>query len=333
MKMPNLLKGMAGALAALSTVLVLGGAASAAEWPTKPVTIIVPFSPGGSVDRMARSLATYMTKEVGTPISVVNRPGAAGQLGATVYLNMPDDGSTLMASVPVPYLVNNIQATDAPYTLDDFQQVNAQWIATGSFMINKDAPYKSMDDLIDTIINKPGEVSAGVIGQSAEHITLLALLKELGVPKSNVRLVTFDGGGPTRTAVAGGQVDFAVLTAQGSESILDNVQVVAMNSDEAVSGWDYPLINDALAPHGVEVPILQSSVRGILVQHSFVEKHPEVYEAFMDAYQRTLNRDDYKEFAEQNNIGIVWRGPEHSDKIVRNSFELTKKHSSLLDEE
>lgn len=331
MNIRKLTRGMAGVLAALSTVMVVGGA-SAEEWPTKPVTIVVPFSPGGSVDRMARSLSTYMSKEVGMPITVVNRPGAAGQLGATVYLNMPDDGSTLMASVPVPYLINNIQATDAPYTLDDFQQVNAQWIATGSFMINKDAPYKTLEDLIDAIINRPGEVSAGVIGQSAEHITLLALLGELGVPKSNVRLVTYDGGGPTRTAVAGGQVDFAVLTAQGSESILDRVEVVAMNSDEPVPGWDFPLVNDLLEARGIEVPILQSSVRSILVQKSFAENHPEAYEAFLEVYNRTLNRDDYKTFAEQNNIGIVWRGPERSESIVRDSFELTSKHSSLLEE-
>ena len=207
---------MCGAIAALATTLAVG-AATAEEWPTKPVTLIVPFNPGGSVDRMARSLATFMSKETDMPVTVVNRPGAGGQLGSELYLNMPDDGSNLLVTAAVPYLVNNIQVTGASYSLDDFQQVNAQWIANGAFMINKDAPYKTMDDLIDTMRNEPGQVSAAVIGQSAEHITLMALLKVMSIPRENLRLVTYDGGGPTRTAVAGGQVDFAVLTAQGSE--------------------------------------------------------------------------------------------------------------------
>ena len=331
MKLRELLGATVGAIVATSIVMS-SGVAMAADWPTKPVTIMVPFSPGGSVDRMARSVATYMAKEVGVPVTVVNRPGAAGQMGTSVFLGMPDDGSTIMASSPVPYLVNNIQATGATYTLDDFQQVNAQWIANGSFLINKQTPYKTIADLIEAIRTKPGQVSAGVIGQSAEHLTLLALLKALNVPKSNVRLVTYDGGGPTRTAVAGGQVDFAVLTAQGSESILDRVTVAAMISDEAVEGWDYPLINDTLKPFGVDVPILQSSVRGFLVQKAFATNHPAAYDAFLDAYKRTLARDDYKEFAKQGKIDAIWRGPERSEKIVRDSFELNKKYSSLLGE-
>lgn len=329
MKLHGLLGAAFGAIAA-TTVVLSSGVSMAADWPTKPVTIMVPFSPGGSVDRMARSVATYMAQEIGVPVTVVNRPGAAGQMGTSIFLTMPDDGSTIVASSPVPFLVNNIQTTGATYTLDDFQQVNAQWIANGSFLINKEKPYKNMADLIEAIRTKPGEVSAGVIGQSAEHLTLLAMLKALGVPKTNVRLVTYDGGGPVRTAVSGGQVDFAVLTAQGSEAILDRVSVAAIMSDEPVEGWDYPLINDALKPYGIEVPILQSSVRGFFVQKAFAKNHPKAYQDFLDAFKRTLARADYKEFAKQAQIDAIWRGPERSEKIIRDSFELNKKYSSLL---
>lgn len=316
---------------AVAPLLLGAGSASAAEWPTKPVTIMVPFNPGGSVDRMARSIATYMSKEVGQPITVVNRPGAGGQMGLTVALSKPADGSNLIVTAAIPYAVNNILTGGAEFTLDDFQHVNAQWIANGAFMIHKDAPYKSMEDLITAIRDNPGEVSAGVIGQSAEHLTILLLLDALDIPKANLRLVTFDGGGPTRTAVAGGQVDFGVITAQGSESILDNVNVAAIIADEPIEGWDVPLLQDELTPYDITLPRLQSSVRSMMVDADFPKENPEVYEAFVDAYKRTLEREDYKAFAKEAGIETTWRGPERSDKIVRESFGALKEHAPLLE--
>lgn len=320
----------AGAAAGLAVAGL--GSAVAAEWPTKPVTIMVPFDPGGSVDRLARSIATYMTKEVNQPVTVINRPGAGGQIGLTVALNMPDDGSSLIVTAPIPYTVNNILTGGANFSMDDFVHVNAQWIANGSFLINKDAPYQSMDELIVAMRDKPGQVSAGVIGQSSEHLTLLLMLDALKIPRENVRLVTYDGGGPTRTAVAGGQVDFGVLTAQGSEAILDRVRVAAMVSDRPIKGWDAPLLNTVLEAYGVKIPVLQSSVRSMVVARSFAEKHPDTYQAFLDAYRRTLERPDYQEFAAQSEIGIDWIGPEDSEKIVRESYDTLSKYSKLLDE-
>lgn len=329
---PGALRRSCGAALAIACLIGLAPQpADADTWPDRPVTMVVPFSPGGSVDRMARSVATHLAREVGQPINVVNRPGAGGQVGSTVFLTMPDDGSTLLVTATVPFLINNIM-TGADYTLDDFHQVNAQWVANGSIMAHAGTPYETMEDLVTAIVERPGEVSAGVIGQSAEHLTLLLLLDSLEVPRSNVRLVTYDGGGPVRTAVAGGQVDFAVITAQGSEAILDRVRVLALVSDEAVEGWDHPLINDALAGHGVEIPILQSSVRSVVVHSGFPEQHPEAYDAFLAAYRRTLESEAYREFAAQNDIEATWRGPERSQQIVDQSFGMIQSYSSLLDD-
>src|SRR5262245_20258336 len=101
--------------------------ASAQTYPSRPVTILVPFDAGGSVDRLARGLAPYLSKQLGQPVTVENRPGAGGQVGTTWFLQQPDDGYTLMVSPATPYLPTNILVTRARYKLDDFTFINGQW--------------------------------------------------------------------------------------------------------------------------------------------------------------------------------------------------------------
>ena len=98
------------------------------KWPTRPITMVVPFNAGGSTDLLARSLASFLPDHLGQPVTVVNVPGAGGQIGVTRYLAKPADGHTILVSSALPYLENNILRTGATYKLKDFSFVNAQWV-------------------------------------------------------------------------------------------------------------------------------------------------------------------------------------------------------------
>ena len=200
---------------ALVGVILTGTAVIAQEWPNRPITVIVPFNAGGSTDLFARNLAPALSQELGQPINVINKPGAGGQIGASYFLAQPSDGYTMMVTAAAPYLPNNILTTGAEYTLEDFAFVNAQWIDYTIIAVPSDSPFQSLDDLIGTIKDRPGELSTSVTFGSAGHINTLVLLDALGLDQDAIRIVTFDGGAEARTALAGGQVDFGIDQGEG----------------------------------------------------------------------------------------------------------------------
>lgn len=302
----------------------------AEEWPSRPVTILVAFNAGGSVDRMARGLATFLSAEIGKPVTVVNRPGAGGQAGTTWFLQQPDDGHTLMVSPATPYLPTNILVTGARYTLDDFAFINAQWTDYAFLAVPKDRPHKSLKDLVDAIRANPGKVSAGVTFGSAGHVITLVLLEALGLPHDAVRIVTFDGGGPLRTALAGGHVDFSIQQAEGAETIKDFVRPLAVLLEKRTENWDAPPINEALKPYNVTVPIVGGSVRALVAPAGFKTKHPKDYERLVAAYKKTLEDPEFRAWLKANAIGGEWVGPERTTEIIKANFEVLKKYQHLL---
>ena len=147
--------------------LLTAASAFAADWPTRPITVVVPFEQGGSVDRLARGLATYMQTELGQPVIVTNQPGAAGQVASTWLLHQPDDGYSVMMTPAIPYLAVNILATKARYTMNDFAFLNAQWTDFQLVAVPNDRPWKTLGELIDaikaTLDKTPPELAADIM--------------------------------------------------------------------------------------------------------------------------------------------------------------------------
>lgn len=306
------------------------GAAGAAEWPSRPITLLVPFNAGGSVDRMARGLAPFLSKELGQPVTVVNRPGAGGQVGTTWFLQQPDDGYTLMITPAMPYIATNILVTGAKYKLDDFAFVNAQWSDYTMLAVHKDRPYQSMKDLIEAIKANPGKLSTGVTFGSAGQISTMMLLEAFGLPADGVRIVTYDGGGPLRTALAGGHIDFSVVQGEGSETIRDFIRPLAVFRESRAKDWDAPPINEALKWAGITVPVLSGSVRVLAGSAASKKKNPKAFEQLVAAYKRALENKDYQAWLASNKIDGDWVGPEKTTAMLKANFEILKKYEHLL---
>jgi tripartite-type tricarboxylate transporter receptor subunit TctC len=311
-------------------MLNLRAQAQGAEWPSKPITIIVPFSAGGSVDRMGRGLAQFLSPVVGQPVVVENRPGAGGQAGTTFFLTRPDDGHTLMVTPAMPFMGTNILLTGARYKLDDFAFVNAQWVDFALAMVHKDRPYQTLQQLIDAIKANPGKLSAAVTYGSIGQVATMMLLDTIKMPPNAVRIVTYDSGGGVRTALAGNQVDFAIDQAEGSETIIDFVRPLALFRDSPHPAWKAPLINDALKPLGVSVPILSGSIRTLVAPASFRDKHPQGWEKLIATYRKALDNPDYQSWLRSNQIGGDWVGPEKTRELIDTAFKVLSNYKHLL---
>lgn len=306
------------------------GESLAEVYPERPVTVVVAFGVGGSADRMARAMSAGLSGELGQPVQVINKPGAGTLLGANYVLAEPHDGYTVFANTFSPYLLNTILEGNAHYSIDDFAYINFQWFDEDLIALYEGSRFSGLPELLEEIRAKPKTVKASVVRGSAGHLMARILLETLGIPQENLNLVTYNSGGQARAAVAGGVVDFILISAKGSEPIREYIRPLAIVSDQADKVWDAPPINEALKPLGIEVPLLPGSVRGFATTADFRRKYPEHFETLAAAFHRALESEELKQQLRRSDIGGRWIGPEASQKIMESSFAIFKDYSYLL---
>ncbi len=319
------------AVTGLTLSILLPQTGLAENYPSKPVNFVVGFGVGGSADRMTRAMSSFVAEELGQPIKVINKKGAGTQIAANYVLNRPDDGYTVFASTFAPYLPNTILKGNASYTINDFSYMNFQWFDFELIAVNKDTPYQDLASLLTAIKENPKSVKAAVLQGSGGHLMAKILLEKNGIPQENLNLVTFNSGGKARSAVAGGQVDFMIVSAQGSEGIREFIRPLAVVRDDASDRWDAPAINEALKPLGVEVPVLTGSMRGFAVTNEFKNKYPERYNKLAQAFENTLARQEVQKYLQSSEIGGVWVGPERATQMMVDNYETFKAYKHLLD--
>jgi putative tricarboxylic transport membrane protein len=313
--------------------IVIGAFSSvclADEYPDRPLTTVVAFGVGGSADRMTRAMAPFIAKELGQPVHVINKMGAGTLLGANYVLEQPHDGYTLLANTFAPYLSNTILEGNASYTIDDFAYVNFQWFDEDLIALNKDSEYRDLQHLLETIRAKPKTVRASVVRGSAGHLMVKLLLEVSGIPQENLNLVTYNSGGQARAAVAGGVVDFIVISAKGTETIREYIRPLAIVSDLADEAWGAPPLNEVLKPLGIEVPLLPGSARGFATSAEFRRVYPERFYLLCSAIQRALQNEELQQLLDRSDIGRRWTGPEQSKRLMQESFAIFKDYSYLL---
>lgn len=214
------------AVAAIASIGFITGAH--AEYPEKPVTLVVPYGPGGAADLAARIIGNEAPEYLGNNVLVVNQAGAGGVTGSTMVFAAPKDGYTLLMSrvgsqATVPAMNETI-----PYKWDDFTMLGV--VETNPFAIGvkADSPYKTFDDLAAAI--KGGErltySSAGV--GTLQHMAVMITLDELGVDADSLIHVPFKGGGAATTAVVTGNADFIFHNMSGLIGPIESGQIRAL---------------------------------------------------------------------------------------------------------
>ncbi|MBW2307807.1 MAG: tripartite tricarboxylate transporter substrate binding protein [Deltaproteobacteria bacterium] len=317
-------------LAAIVIVTMSGSltAVRAEDWPTRPITFIVPFSAGGSADTMARGVASFLGTELDVAIKVIDRPGAAGMVGTTAFLNTKDDGYTVFVGTQ-PYITNSIIFQGAKYKLEDLDFINIEQIDPCTVSVHADSRFKKLSDLIDAIKAKPGEISFGTIIGGSPYLAYSILSDKLNL---NVRVVTYQGGGPFRTALLGRHVDFVIGTAAGDLVMKPNARVIAIFDERPFKGWpEAELVNEALKPYGVKMPNI-ASVRFVAVHSSFKAKHPDRYQKLVETYKKMFHSKGYQKFIKKigNKPVSRWMGPEKANAYMKKFHELTVKYKDRI---
>ena len=223
-----------------------------AEYPTKPVTLVVPYGPGGAADLAARIMAIEAPEYLGENVLVVNQAGAAGVTGSTMVAKGPRDGYNLLMSrvgsqATVPAMNETI-----PYTWDEFTMLGIVEMNPFAIAVAADSPYATFDDLATAL--KSGErltySSAGV--GTLLHMAVLILLNDLGVESEAHIHVPFKGGGAATTAVVGGNADFIFHNLSGLIGAIESDQLrplLVTTPDRVPSIPDAPTASESGHPN------------------------------------------------------------------------------------
>ena len=189
-----------------AAMLLLAGVSPAlAEYPDHPIEIVVPYTPGGTVDLLARALGQKLTAAWRQPVVILNRPGAGGSVGADVVAKAPADGYTLLLSTNSPLTTNLALYPNLGYDpLRDFDPVILAGENSLILAANPKLPVKNVEALIALAKTEPGRLNAGTSGNgSTAHLSLATFNKLAGV---SITHVPYRGGVPSLMAAISGEV-------------------------------------------------------------------------------------------------------------------------------
>ena len=191
--------------AALALGLAATGAAAQA-WPTKPVTMIVPFPPGGSTDMIARAVQPKVQDKLGGTFIIDNRAGAGGAIGAVAAKNAKPDGYTIFVSSLGPFVIGPHLLKNGGYDpLKDFDYITVAVQAPNILTVNASSPHKTFADLLKYIKANPDKMTFASAGNgTSDHLTAELFWQETGTKGTHI---PYKGGAPAMQDLLGGQVD------------------------------------------------------------------------------------------------------------------------------
>ena len=276
----------------LSALSFLGcgpaGSSGRGEFPSRPVTFMVPWSAGGMTDLSSRALAAVLPKHLGVATNVVNRTGGGGVIGHLALSRAKPDGHTIGAVTVEITMMHNMGLTDLTYR--DYTPLALVVYNAASITVKADAPYQSVQDLIDAIKEQPGAIQAsGTARGGIWDLARIGFLNTVGLEDSDMPWVPSQGAAPALQELLAGGVD--VVTASLSEvdalRQAGQVKTLAVMADERLSSFpDVPTLKEmgidwelggwvsVCAPEGLDPEVktkLEEAIQKTLADPEFLQ--------------------------------------------------------------
>ncbi|QJF53207.1 Bug family tripartite tricarboxylate transporter substrate binding protein [Roseobacter ponti] len=222
-----------------------------AEYPERPINMVIPYGAGGATDISARTIAEPLNNAVGRPLVMANVTGAGGATGSVAVQNAKADGYTMLFARVGSHSVNPAMKATLPYTLEDFRFVTVYEINPVACAVSPNSGITSMDELIARVAEGGVTYSSSGVG-SLLHIAAVMVLSEFGVtdPLTQTTHIPQKGGGAAATAVLNGTATFLCTNSSALASFVANKQLVPLmvTTAEPVPGFDAPTAADLGKP-------------------------------------------------------------------------------------
>lgn len=291
----------------VTTALALAGLAAAsttalAEFPDRPVTVIVPWSAGGGTDATGRIIATMLEERLGQPFNVVNRTGGGGIVGHTAIKDANPDGYTigiLTTELSMYKAVGSAELTSADYTLVGLYNADPSAI-----FVKANSKYQTIADLAEAVKADPQAIQAsGANFGGVNHLSWVSMVQGLGLDGAASNWVPAEGGAPALQLLASGAIDVAVVQFPEAQALMDAGEIRALatlGSEPNPRHPDVPPITEAL---GIEFSI--AGWRGVGGPAGMPE---EITATLTAELEDIVASDAFRNQMGAMNYGVVWAG-------------------------
>lgn len=289
-------------------IFALAGASFAqADYPERPITMIVAFSPGGGTDVAARSLAPFIEKYLDGSITVVNKPGAGGEVGFTAIAQAEPDGYTI-GFLNTPNLITIPIERDTRYELENIAPIASVVDDPGGFHVRSESEFETLDELIAYAKENPNAVTFGTTGiGSDDHLAALALQRAAGIELTHV---PFPGASAVRAALLGGHISLGVFNMSEAVSFIEEGRVRPLGQ-MAEERW--PVTPDVPTFREQGYDIVQGSIRGIGAPAGVPD---EVLQKVASAIEQAINDPEFQQIAADQSLPLRFMGPQaYSDTL------------------
>ena len=298
-------------LRALFALLALSFCASAfAQYPNRPITLVVPWGAGGGTDAVARFIASLMEKDLGQPVNVVNRTGGSGVVGHSAIATAAPDGYTIgMITVEITMMHHQklTELNHASYT--PIALVN---LDPAGFQVRAEASYKTMADVLAAIKANPGKFKASGTGQGGIwHLALAGMLSEAKIDPATVPWVPSNGAAPGLQDLVAGGVEFVPCSLPEARALIEAGKVRAltvMDTQRAALFPNVPTLKEATG-----LAWTAGAWRGIAAPKGL----PKDVQARLEAsVKKAYDSKEYKDFMAQRGFGVLWGNAEEFAKFM-----------------
>lgn len=276
-------------LVAAPALLAANAAHAQQPWPTRAISMIVAFPPGGQADVVARLAAPALERSLGVPVPVSNRPGASGEIGNAFVARATPDGYTLLMGLSFMTLVPEaarVNGREPAYAPDQFQPIALLSLDPTVLIVPAASPIRTVEEFIEDARRRPGAVAYASAGNySALHVSMVLLSQ---VANLDMLHVPFQGGGPATAALLGGQVQCMAATPSAAGPLVRDGRARALAVfgrnrqpgfdgvptflERGIEGVEFYIWVGLFAPRGTPAPIidrLRSAARAVTETQEF----------------------------------------------------------------
>ena len=270
--------GVTVALVATTALTPLAACAQAADWPTKPVRYVVPFSTGGVSDGVARLIAQHLGERLGQPVVVENKPGVSGIVGTQYTARAQPDGYTLMGGTITTHAVNPFFSKNLGYDpVKDFVPVNLVGMVSNVLVVPTGSRFDSVQQITAELKAKPDSLTYGTAGAGTSQHLSGQLYQSLA--GTQLRQIVYKGGSQAMVDLVGGQIDMVFETVAAARPMIDakRVKVLGVTSkarladlpgvpslaEAGVAGFEMQSWQGVFAPAGTPQPIVDRLAREV----------------------------------------------------------------------
>lgn len=313
--------------ASIPVLAVLVGASQAGtDWPNKPVTVVVPFSPGGGVDQTLLPLKPILEKKLGQSFLYSYKKGASGRIGWEIVHADGAKGYAVTALV-LPHLVNTTIFAKPKYKFDDITPVA---VITGDVPIwftHKDSPYNNMQDLVADAKKRPGEVKLAIGSFTGEHYIGVALLEQnLGI---KFRKVNVKGGSKVMSNVVGKHFDVGVSRPTSILRVREDIKGLGIVAAKKSALYPEAETFDKQLPDS-KIPHMRAAF-GFAAHKKFKENDPEGFAKLVKAVKEALHSAEYQKTLKRGGRELTYLAPDEAVKFVAEMHASMLKYKPLID--